>query len=307
MKCAMAKYPLLVFAILMVLLTGCNDPKLESKWRDREITIDGVDSEWEACRLYYDEDTRTTLGRYNDDAHLYLSLSTGDPVLQHKIIGQGLYTWFNPRGNKEKRVGILFPTGTVGKFIPGQDGGREKGAGKGPSEGDRRPGGHSILLQDDLEMSSPDLEFHIPEKDYETNILLEEIRDFGFDAKLKRHGARLVYELKIPLTENDSRPDLAIGAGSGWIGIGFETRKHDRKSMKGSRGKGGAGGPGEGRGPGGGKGGRGGGRGGSGGKGSRMDRPGGKGGGSGGPDHKGLEDMGKVYELWTRVELASRP
>ena len=293
--------------VLLVFLLGCSDPKLKSKWRDREITIDGADSEWEDCRQYYDKDTGTTLGIYNDDTHIYLRLATRDRTLQRRIIGQGLYTWFNPTGNRDKKVGILFPTGMMGKFIPGRNGTR---AGRGDREGpgrdrrsdewfgdNRRPGGHSAPLGDGPEMPSPDLEIHIPDRDYDNNILLEEVANYGFDAKLKHHGDRLVCELKIPLVENDLMPDIAVGAKSGRIGIGFMTKELDRKKMRGrsgGRGRGGPGGPG-------GPGGRGGGRGGG------MGGPRGKGGGSGGPGRTGMGEMGKVYALWAKVELASRP
>ena len=295
MKKTCVYFCLLGFAA-MVLLAGCNEPRLKSKWLDREITIDGIDSEWEDCRLYYDEDTRTSLGIYNDEEYLYLSFSTADRLLQRKILGQGLYTWFNPKGNTAKEVGILFPTGMMGKFTPGR-GDREDGEDFGENG---RPGGQSILLRRNLEMSSPDIEIHIPGKGYENNILLAEIASLGLDAELKHHGDRLAYELKIPLLDNDSMPDIVVAAGSGQIGIGFVTKEFDRKRGKFGGGHGGRdGGMG---GPGGKGGGRGGGMGGIGGG---MGGPNRKGGGFGGSDRSGMKGQLKVYELWIQVELAS--
>lgn len=309
MKHPRIRFCLLVcaFIVSLVFLLGCNEPRLKSKWRDREITIDGIDSEWEDCRLYYDEDTRTSLGVYNDEEYLYLGFSTGDRMLQRKIIGQGLYTWFNPKGNTDKKVGILFPTGMMGKFIPGRDDWDER-TGDGEDSGKNgRHGGASILLRESLGMSSPDMEIHIPDKDYENNILLEEIGGFGLDAQFKHHGGRLVYELKIPLIENDLMPDIVVAAKSGQIGIGFMTKKFDRRKMRGKFGgreRSGRGGHRDGgmSGPGG----RGGGMGGSGGRG------GGKGGGLAGSGKKGagrggMKDQFRAYELWTKVELASAP
>jgi len=297
---------LLIAALIVtaVLLSGCNEPRLESKWRDREITIDGFDSEWEDCRLYYDEDTRTRLGIYNDGQHLYLCLSTADEMLQRKVIGQGLYTWFNPRGNRDRAVGILFPTGTLGKFIPGRDDWgrrREKGGGRGsdrrpeePPGEDGEPGEDSAPLPSPSLMSSPDLEIHIPGKNYDTNILLEEIGGFGIEAQLAHHGDRLVYELKVPLVENGLMPDITVGTRTGRIGIGFVTKGFDRKEMRGRSPGGGRRGPG-------GPGGRGRGRDGG------TERPGGKGRGPGGPGLDEMKEMFKVYQLWTKVELASPP
>ena len=279
-------------AVLVLLLCGCNSPELHSKWRDREITIDGTDSEWEDCRLYYDEETRTALGVYNDDRHIYIALATGDRMLQRKIFGLGMHTWFNLVGNKDRDLGILFPTGLMGKYIPGE---REFGrrTGKGGSFGSgREPSGGAADQWVPLEMESPDLEIHIPEKGYENNILLEEAGAYGFEAQVRHQGDRLVYELKLPLIENGFMPDLVVGAGTGRIGIGFMTKAFDRTAMKGTAGE---------RGPTGRqRGGRGGGMGGPGGG------MGGLGGGKGGPG-KGVRDMGQAYELWIKVALAERP
>ncbi len=309
MKCMLTKRFLLASTLIISLLfsIGCSDPKLGSKWRDREIVIDGIDSEWEDCRLYYDADTRTTIGIYNDYESLYLNLSTGDRTLQRQIIGQGLYTWFNPRGNTGKKVGILFPTGMMGKYIPPQSNSTDR------KDIVERPGGHRRTGEDAKrpweggQMSSPDIEIHIPDKDYENNILLDEIGGFGFEAQYRHHADRLVYELRIPLVENDMMADVTVGAKSGRIGIGFVTKKIDRKDMwRGSDGNDGRKGPG---GPGrhGGKGGAGGGMGGPGGKGGGMGGHGGKKGGFSGADRKGMKDMLKVHELWIKVELASGP
>ena len=42
---------LFLTAALILLVSGCNSYELASDWRDRDITIDGDDGEWDESRF----------------------------------------------------------------------------------------------------------------------------------------------------------------------------------------------------------------------------------------------------------------
>ena len=231
-----------VFWILLI--SGCREPELNSKWLDREINVDGMDNEWQDCRLYYDEDTRTIIGMYNDEHYLYLHLSSRDKVMQRKILWLGLTVWFDNKGGKEKRFGIQYPLGMVVEGrpiipdIPGKDAGRsgmkDRFKKMQRNETRRMPDRLSGILggaQSDPVLLGPD-------EDDRYIMFDGEIESLGILAKVGRLEGNFVYEFKVPLKQNKRTP-YAIGTGTtGKIGVGFETGKMDRKKMGGRHGPG---------------------------------------------------------------------
>lgn len=79
----------LILLSFLVFLTGCNEPSLQSKWRDRDIVIDGSDEEWSDCKLYTDKETGTTIGVYNDKDHVYICMATSDQKVIEQFIKDG--------------------------------------------------------------------------------------------------------------------------------------------------------------------------------------------------------------------------
>lgn len=272
----------IIFALMTVFLfivvsicCGCNEPKLKSAWRDREITVDGKNAEWQGCNQYYDEDTRTLVGILNDESHLYVLLSINDRMIKRQVMGFGLTVWFDPEGGKEKTLGIRFPVG-MPHYMRSSIRGRPHGE-------------DSDLIRKMFENPKMELQLLGPDEHEQKTILFADIMSYGIDVKVDQSERTLVYELKIPLTQNQQiryavRTDVAKR-----IGIGFETGKPDQEEMKERSGKrdGGSGGRGDGRS------GRGGGQGGMG----LGERPGGMPGRQGGK-------MPESFELWTRVQLA---
>jgi hypothetical protein len=119
----MAKRCNLVLWSLLLLansLAGCNDIELASKWRDREISIDGDQADWSGI-LRFLEDEQTSVGVVNDGDFLYLCLvsSSQGPVMQ--TVRSGFTVWFDREGGKKKNFGIKFPLGMQGEPMPMMD------------------------------------------------------------------------------------------------------------------------------------------------------------------------------------------
>lgn len=269
--------PLILLFVLFlsaVFQVGCTTVglNLDSNWRDREITIDGKNSEWIGAMWYF-EDENISVGLRNDENFFYMCMIAEDPIIRAQVMRQGFTVWFDPDGGNEKTFGIKFPVGMQAMGAPGKmnsRGAREREQREPDPERMERALGRLLT----------ELEILGPGKDEQTRLKVEEAK--GIDIVLDTSGEMLVYEIKVPLLPNEQHP-YAVGAEAGdLIGIGLEIPKLDRSTMRKKMGDTGRGGgmPGGGR-----MGGRGGGMGMRGGMGPQMP---------------------KGIKLWLTLQLASQ-
>lgn len=263
-------FPSCIVALSILSLAGCGKLELNSAWRDREIAVDGVMTDWQNGMTYV-EKANVAVGLFNDAEYMYLCLTPADRRIAAQMVGLGFTVWFDPEGGKNKTFGIHFPLGMQGRGNPLMS--RERV--QDPEQ-----------QRNMLEMMGNELEILGPGEGQRARMPIASAK--GIEVKLGESEGRLVYELKVPLVR-DTEHLYAIGTDTGQkIGIGFETSELDREQMRETMGRrgGGIGGmpPGGGRMPPGG-----GGRGRMGGGGGM--RPGG---GMPGP-----------LELWAKVTLSS--
>jgi hypothetical protein len=262
--------------------------QLSSGWRDREIVVDGSNSDWQDATAYI-KGSNLALGIRNDNDYLYACVIMMDRQMQMQMMATGFTVWFDPEGGKDKTFGIHFPLGMQGQQPPTAPGGRGN------------PSGNPEEVQKLLEQTQRELEIMGPDKKDRERMVLMQAQ--GIAVKIGSVQGFLVYELKVPLRKSADHP-YAIGiSDNGTIGVGFETTELDLKKMREQMG--GMGGPSGGSGgmpP------EGGGMGGPPRGGGGMP-PGG--GGMGGPPGGGRPGMGSPggehpqgLKLWTRVQLA---
>ncbi len=259
---------LLVFSVLFIFLLGCKKLELTSNWKDRVVTVDGENTEWQN-KLTYIENKNVSIGLINDENSLYVCLITNDRQLQRQIMGMGFTLWFDSTGDKGKKFGIRFPLGL-----------RESGM-SGTRQG--ISGENSERFQELFENSLTELEILGPGK-YDVNrMAISELS--GIDIHVGLFNGSFVYELKVPLAQGKDHP-YAIGTKPGEkIGIGFETPEIKMREGMNRRISGG--------------GMRGGGMRGRGMRGGGM-----KGGGM--RSNRGIE-MSESLKIWVTVQLASNP
>ena len=264
----------------------------ETRWRDREIAIDGRNEDWRG-RLGYLKNPAALVGFLNDEGFLYVCFTTNDPILRSRLARQGITVWIDPTGGKRKTLGIRLapapgPADDSGGPRPPADSGGDEDrqsppGGMTPPERAGRPVGLSVKLPGQGEWIS------VPDDEKK-----------GLDIRIQDTEALAVFEMKIPLVASDGRPYAAGVIAGKPLGIGFETQRPEQPAGW----KDGAGGRPEG--PGGDFGGRpgGGGRGGFGGS-----PPGGGMGGGMGPGQgpKDSSRLGEELRLWIEVKLASKP
>ncbi len=264
---------------------------LDSRWRDRDIVVDGSNLEWPGPLVQLDDKTPIVVEAMNDGTSLYLAMHVSDPMTRSRITRQGLVVWFDPSGKDKKAFGIKYPVGSPGGGMRGRSGG-ERGMGQGyPGQGGRSRDRGSSDDPDQPDPGSVDvpnrLEVLGPKKDDIRSFVAD--RAPGIEVKIGQVEGALVYELKVPLVKS-REIEYAIGAQPGaLIGIGLETPKIEspREGMTAGRGGGMGGG-----GMGGGMGGRG--------RGGGM---GGMGGGRGMGGSRGGEEM-KPLKAWGLLQLA---
>ena len=101
---------LLILIHSFLMNSGCSMLRLESTWKDRDITLDGKGGDWQGAKYYFEE-FAVSVGLINDTRHLYVSMMTENPLIRAQIMRQGLTVWIDPKGGKSKTFGIRFPLG----------------------------------------------------------------------------------------------------------------------------------------------------------------------------------------------------
>ncbi len=267
------RYTFLILAVISQL--GCGSLKVESKWREREIVVDGKSDDWVGALQYF-EKKKVSVGMRNDDSFFYMCLIIDQPQLRDQIMAQGLQLWFDPEGGDEKKFGIKFPIG-MGRMRPNQE----------VTEEDRERMQDQERRQEIFENSLAELEILSAGIDEGIRMAVEEAK--GIEIQLKMYSGQVVYECKIPLLTSEGMPYVIKALAGGVIGVGLESPKQAMRGMGGGM-------------PGGG--GKGGGMPGGGGMG------GGRGGGTGGTPmgrsgHSGNQQMPEELKVWASVQLAT--
>jgi hypothetical protein len=277
----------MILVLLSVFISGCGKPKLYSKWRNRQITIDGKFEDWQNDIAYYDENTRVSIGVINDDTYLYICLITRNRGLMEQLMMSGFNVWFDPEGGSDKVFGIHFPLGMQAKGMP-----MEVGSGDSILSDKKDLKEHSEMFQESWQQ----IEIIGPGKEERYTALIEAIEKDGISVKMGSEKGYFVYELKVPLTESEQHPYYIGVNKNNLIGMGLEVSAIN-KGMPGGVGMPGGGGRGNMRMSGGGPGG-------GGGMPGSEDRgmPGGEG---GMPPSGGISIDEKEYQLWMAVMLSS--
>jgi len=247
---------LLAATPLIALLASCASPPTpQSSWRDRQVLIDGRDGEWEGAK-YYVEQSNVDIGVLNDGEYLYLCMSAVERPTMMQVLGHGMTTWLNAKGNRDRSFGVRYPNGrTEDMAMPRPTGGRG-----GMRPGRRAEGGEPLdprqleaYVERALEGQAPEMLHDGDDEGRRLGLADSEVVEvrMGFDR------GRLIYELKVRLARTEPHGP-GIGAVEGKrVGVGLITPELTPGGMGGRRGgmaggMGGSGIPGAGMPPGGG-------------------------------------------------------
>ncbi|MCR4439778.1 MAG: hypothetical protein QHJ34_10450 [bacterium] len=79
---------------------------MESTWLDHEITVDGSVAEWEKLPVVYVDEWQGVAGVANDTASVFVMLRVGNQQLARRLRFGGLTLWLDPKGGKQRKLGI---------------------------------------------------------------------------------------------------------------------------------------------------------------------------------------------------------
>jgi hypothetical protein len=214
--------PSCIVIFLFLVFNGCEMKEMGSRWCDRKITIDGIDSgaEWENARYFFDE-AKVTVGLMNTESMLYVRLSSRDPRIQSELLSLGFTIWFDEKGGDKKVLGIHYPL-------------KSQGAGRPMMRGNLRidPGNTASQI-DTLIQSIPDeIELVGPGKGESFPLSFVDAGKCGILCQIGYSGDNLVYELQYPLQRTDACPYGISVNQIRYLGISFETGKMNTSQKK---------------------------------------------------------------------------
>jgi hypothetical protein len=105
------------FCSLLLLLTACSTSKhgvkssaiMPGTWQSTPIVIDGDCTDWPSPYPNYDAKAMVAYATSNDKENLYITMQTGDPLTQVKILKQGMTVSIDTSGQRDATFNINYP------------------------------------------------------------------------------------------------------------------------------------------------------------------------------------------------------
>ncbi len=224
MKASIFLSSVIITAVISSLfLTNCGTTEIISKWQTNEITVDGSQVDWES-KLKFIEEEEIAIGISNNENNLFICLSTTDVFKMTKLLRMGFTVWLEPVSGDGEVIGIQYPIKSDGL-----------------SPGVMRPGAGNEIGQEVMEQliqkfKTEQHEFLIVNEDKFPLNAYPVSNETGFQVRIGIEMRQLVYELKIPLANNNSAPVNVDALPGEILSIGFESGEIDALSGRGRSG-----------------------------------------------------------------------
>ena len=124
---------ILIFAVSCSSTKHSKSKRLPGTWQAQPIIIDGNNKDWPSPYPEYDDKAMIGYAVSNDKDNLYITVETGDPATQLKILREGLTVWIDKTANKDEVTAINFP-------IPQPTSKENKQEGNKPASGQMQQG-----------------------------------------------------------------------------------------------------------------------------------------------------------------------
>ncbi|MFZ5979381.1 MAG: hypothetical protein ACOYVF_02010 [Candidatus Zixiibacteriota bacterium] len=112
---------IILTAVGLMAITGCNETKIESQWTQTPIRIDGKIDDWKDYAITYYEEENAAVALGNDAQNLYLHFRTNDQEVAQLVKMSGLKIYLDPNGKKKKDFYICYKAGPAGFNMKGSD------------------------------------------------------------------------------------------------------------------------------------------------------------------------------------------
>jgi hypothetical protein len=225
-------------ALLIVAITAgamsCSSSKHTVKrmtpgaWQAQPINIDGSNKDWPSPYPEYDDKAMLGYAVSNDKDNIYITVETGDPATQLKILREGLTVWIDKTGNKDEVMAINYPIPMppVKKDNNSQDANRAQPAHMQQGQNSSQPDKRRMDLEDKVRrlmseakeyslqgFKSCNLQYPIPEND-SCGIVVR----LGLDA-----DNEMVWEAVIPFKTFYNKAQITRADRGRAISVCFET------------------------------------------------------------------------------------
>jgi hypothetical protein len=200
-----------VVIMIMILLPSCGSVEIDSQWRTGEIVVDGKIADWQG-KLWEIKDSGLSVGVLNDENSVFLCLRAADLRAAAQVFRRGLVVWLDPKGGKDKVLGIHYPLGRDGSDFEGPPGNPDSAGQDVPA----RPRTRANL--DEIEILGPG-------RDEKASLHIDELK--GIRVAVSRSGGMIVYELAVPLVKGENAPYAAQSGPGKTLGIGFDAAEPD--------------------------------------------------------------------------------
>ena len=89
--------------------SGKSRASLPGTWQTQPIIVDGDSKDWPSPYPNYDSKAMVAYATSNDKENLYITMETGDPMTQLKILKQGMTVSIDTNGRKDPEFNINYP------------------------------------------------------------------------------------------------------------------------------------------------------------------------------------------------------
>lgn len=136
----------LFFACHVLVILSCSSEKKSHKsptkihgvWQASPIVIDGKKDDWPSPYPYDNTKAMITYDITNDKDNVYITVLTGDPATELKILRKGIVVWIDKNGTEVQATSICFPVGNekgpvkkTGQFKKDEPTGQQASTGQG--------------------------------------------------------------------------------------------------------------------------------------------------------------------------------
>ncbi|MFZ1291786.1 MAG: hypothetical protein WAR79_16940 [Melioribacteraceae bacterium] len=209
------------FILLLITFISCSGIEINSKWREKDIIVDGNKKDWER-NLNYFEDEKVAIGVLNDSENIYLCLTTSDRSKVMKILNNGFTIWFDSQNSDEEMFGIQYPIkkdfdDEMNMMIEtkGRNDLNERNNKSRPNED------FPNRMIERLKAEQNEI-LIVNEDNFPLNVY--KLRnDSGLEISVNIEQNQFVYELKIPFAENKSRKVYVNAFPNEELNLGFAT------------------------------------------------------------------------------------
>lgn len=208
--------------------------------------MDGSNADWPSPYPEYDDKAMLGYCVSNDKDNLYITVETGDPATQLKILKEGLTVWIDRKGEKNEETAINYPVPESATGGGAQSGDRPRNNHFSGGQGGSREDQQRLELEDRVRAAMPKANQYSLQGFKSCNLQygVSEQDSCGIQVKMTLDSMNeLVWEARVPFRSFYFKPEISRPDKGRPITVCFETvgMKRPAGQNNGNRGGGGGG------------------------------------------------------------------